>query len=123
MHRTRLLVPIAAGALLLDVPISFAGRAWGGLTGVAVAFGIATLLLVFGLMAALGSRVLLPASIGLARLSLTVLAAAALSFGGASLLLAAIPAAVLGLLVYAAILIAIRELGLTDAWHYVRALH
>jgi hypothetical protein len=30
---------------------------------------------------------------------------------------------VLGLVVYAAILVAMRELGLADAWHYVRALH
>jgi peptidoglycan biosynthesis protein MviN/MurJ (putative lipid II flippase) len=123
MRRTRLLVPLALAAVLLDVPISVAGRAWGGLTGVAVALGISTLLLVLGLMALLGRRVLVVAAVGLARLSLAVLAAAALAFGGASLLLAAIPAAALGLVAYAAILVAIRELGLSDAWHYVRALH
>ena len=123
MHRTRLLVPLALGAVLLDVPISLAARAWGGLDGVAVALGIATLLLVLGLMGALGLRVLVRAAMGLARLSLVVLAAAALAFGGASLLLAAIPAAVLGVVVYTVILLAIRELGLAEAWHYVRALH
>jgi O-antigen/teichoic acid export membrane protein len=123
MHRTRLLVPLAAAAVLADVPISIAGRAWGGLTGVAIALGISTLLLVFGLMAALGSRALVLSVSGLARLSLAVVAAAALAFGGASLLLTAIPAAFLGLGVYTAILLAIRELGLSDAWHYVRALH
>jgi O-antigen/teichoic acid export membrane protein len=123
MHRTRPLIPLATVVVLLDVPISIAGRAWGGLTGVAVALGVSTLLLVLGLMAALGSRVLLQSGVGLARLSLAVLAAAALSFGGASLVLAAVPAAALGLVVYAAILIAVRELGLSDAWHYVRALH
>ena len=123
MHRTRLLVPLALGAVLLDVPISLAARAWGGLDGVAVALGIATLLLVLGLMGALGLRVLVRAAMGLARLSLAVLAAAALAFGGASLLLAAIPAAVLGVVVYTVILLAIRELGLAEAWHYVRALH
>jgi O-antigen/teichoic acid export membrane protein len=123
MHRTRLLLPLATAAVLVDVPISIAGRAWGGLTGVAVALGVSTLLLVFGLMVALGSRVLVASVIGLARLSLAVLAAAALAFGGASLLLASIPAAALGLVVYAAILVGIRELGLSEAWHYVRALH
>jgi O-antigen/teichoic acid export membrane protein len=123
MHRTRFLVPLAAAAVLLDVPISIAARAWGGLTGVAVALGISTLLLVLGLMAALGSRVLVPSAIGLARLSLVVLAAAALAFGGASLLLAAVPAAVLGVVLYTAILVVIRELGLAEAWQYVRALH
>ena len=123
MHRTRLLVPLALGAVLLDVPISLAARAWGGLDGVAVALGIATVLLVLGLMGALGPRVLVRAAMGLARLSVAVLAAAALAFGGASLLLAAIPAAVLGVVVYTVILLAIRELGLVEAWHYVRALH
>jgi O-antigen/teichoic acid export membrane protein len=123
MHRTRPLVPLAAAAVLLDVPISIAGRAWEGLTGVAIALGVSTLLLVVGLMAALGSRVLVQSVVGLARLSLAVLAAAALAFGGASLLLASIPAAALGLVVYAAILVGIRELGLSEAWHYVRALH
>ena len=123
MHRTRLLVPLAAAAILLDVPISIAGRAWGGLEGVALALGISALLLVLGLMALLGRRVLVLATLGLARLSLVVVAAAALAFGGASLLLAAIPAAALGVVVYAAILLAMREFGLAEAWHYVRALH
>jgi O-antigen/teichoic acid export membrane protein len=123
MHRTRLLVPLAVAALLLDVPISLAARAWGGLAGVALALGITTLLLVLGLMALLGTRVLVLAASGLARLSLAVLAAAALAFGGASLLLAAIPAACLGVVVYALILLAIREFGLSAAWNYVRALH
>jgi putative peptidoglycan lipid II flippase len=123
MHRTRVLVPLALAAVLVDIPISIAGRAWGGLEGVAVALGISTLLLVFGLMAALGRRVLIPATVGLARLSLVVLAAAAIAFGGASLVFATIPAALLGLVVYAAILVGTRELGLLDAWHYVRALH
>jgi peptidoglycan biosynthesis protein MviN/MurJ (putative lipid II flippase) len=123
MHRTRPLVPLAVGALVLDVPISLVARAWGGLEGVALALGVTTVLLVLGLMAALGTRVLVRAATGLARLSLVVLAAAALAFGGAALLLAAVPAAVLGVVVYAAILIAMRELGLAAAWHYVRALH
>jgi O-antigen/teichoic acid export membrane protein len=123
MHRTRFLLPLAGAALLADLPISAAARAWGGLAGVALALGISTLLLVLGLMAALGWEMLRQSVFGLARVSLVVVAAAALAFGGASLLLAAIPAAALGLVVYAAILVAMRELGLADAWHYVRALH
>jgi O-antigen/teichoic acid export membrane protein len=123
MHRTRFLLPLAGAAVLADLPISIAARAWGGLAGVALALGISTLLLVLGLMAALGWEMLRQSVLGLARVSLVVVAAAALAFGGASLLLAAIPAAVLGLVVYAAILVAMRELGLADAWHYVRALH
>jgi len=122
-HRTRWLIPLAVAVVGVDIPISIAGRAWGGLTGVAVALGISTLLLVLGLMGALSSRMLVLSVIGLGRLALIVGAATALAFGGASLLLGAVPAAGLGLVVYALILVAVRQLGLADAWQYVRALH
>jgi peptidoglycan biosynthesis protein MviN/MurJ (putative lipid II flippase) len=123
MHRTRLLLPLAGAAILADIPISLVARSWGGLDGVALALGISTLLLDLGLMALLGRHVLVRAAFGLARLSLVVLAAAALAFGGAALLLATIPAAVVGVIGYTLILVSIRQLGLAEAWHYVRALH
>jgi peptidoglycan biosynthesis protein MviN/MurJ (putative lipid II flippase) len=123
MHRTRLLIPLALAAVVVDIPISIVGRAWGGLTGVALALGITTLLFVLALMWALAPRTLRLATVGLGRLAIIVGAATALAFGGASLLLGAVPAAVLGLVVYALILVAVRQLGLADAWHYVRALH
>ena len=122
-HRTRWLVPLAIGVVVVDIPISIAARAWGGLTGVALALGISTLLLVLGLMRALSPRMLVLSVVGLARLALIVGAATALAFGGASLLLSAVPAALLGLIVYAFLLLAVRQFGLADAWHYVRALH
>jgi O-antigen/teichoic acid export membrane protein len=123
MHRTRLLLPIAVAALLADIPISIAFRAWWGLTGVTVALGVSTLLLVLALMAALSPRMLTLAAVGLARLSLLVGAATALAFGGASLVLSAVPAAAAGLALYALLLVGMRELGLSQAWQYVRALH
>jgi O-antigen/teichoic acid export membrane protein len=123
MHRTRLLLPIAVGALLVDVPISIVGRSLWGLTGVTVALGLTTLLLVLALMASLSVRMLTLTALGLARLSLLVGAATALAFGGASLVLSAVPAAAAGLALYALLLIAMRELGLSQAWQYVRALH
>jgi hypothetical protein len=123
MRRTRLLIPLAVVGVLADIPISIAGRAWWGLTGVTFALGIATLLLTLGLMAALSLRMLVLAVVGLARLSLLVGAATALAFGGASLVLSAIPAAAAGLALYALLLLGMRELGLAQAWQYVRALH
>jgi O-antigen/teichoic acid export membrane protein len=123
MHRTRLLIPLAVAGLLVDIPISIAGRTLWGLTGVTVALGVSTLLLVLGLMAALSPRMLALTAVGLGRLSLLVAAATALAFGGASLVLSAVPAAAAGLALYAALLVAMRELGLSQAWHYVRALH
>jgi O-antigen/teichoic acid export membrane protein len=122
MHRTRFLLPIAVGALVLDIPISIAGRAWWGLTGVTFAMGLSMALIVLGLMAALSPRTLTLAFVGLLRLSALVGAATALAFGGASLLLGAVPAAAAGLGLYALILLAARELGLAEAWHHVRAL-
>jgi O-antigen/teichoic acid export membrane protein len=123
MHRTRLLIPLALAGVVVDIPISIAGRSLWGLTGVTVALGISTVVLVLGLMAALAPRMLALSVVGLGRLSLLVGAATALAFGGASLLLSAVPAAAAGLALYALLLIAMRELGLAQAWHYVRALH
>jgi O-antigen/teichoic acid export membrane protein len=123
MHRTRLLIPLAVVALLVDVPISIAGRSLWGLTGVTFALGVSTLLLVVGLMWTLSPRMLALSVLGLARLSVLVGAATALAFGGASLVFSAVPAAAAGLALYAVILVAMRELGLAQAWHYVRALH
>ncbi len=123
MHRTRLLVPLALATIAVDIPISIAGRAWGGLTGVAVALGVTTLLLVLGLMASLAPRMLWLGALGVGRLTLVVLAATALAFGGASLILGAVPAAVAGVLLYGLLLLALRHFGLANAWQYVRALH
>ena len=123
MRRTRLLIPLALASVVADIPISIAGRAWWGLTGVTFALGIATLLLTLGLMAALSVRMLVLTVVGLARLSLLVGAATALAFGGASLVLSAVPAAAAGLALYALLLLGMRELGLAQAWQYVRALH
>jgi hypothetical protein len=123
MHRTRWLLPIALGTIAVDIPISYALRAWGGLTGVALALGISAFLMVLALMAALAQRMLVLSAIGLGRLALIVGAATALAFGGADLLLPGAPAVALGLIVYALLLLAVRQLGLAEAWHYVRALH
>ena len=123
MHRTQLLLPIAVSALVVDIPISIVCRSLWGLTGVTVALGISACLLVLALMASLSLRMLTVTALGLARLSLLVGAATAFAFGGASLIFSAIPAAAAGLALYALLLVAMRELGLAQAWQYVRALH
>jgi hypothetical protein len=60
--------------------------------------------------------------VGLGRLGLTLGGATALAFGAIALTLSPIPAAVVGLLVYGLIVTALRSLGLSDAWTYVRSL-
>ena len=123
MHRTRLLIPLALAGVAIDIPISIACRSLWGLTGVTIALGISTTIVVLGMMASLAPRMLWLTALGLGRLTLLVAAATALAFGGASLLLGAVPAAVAGLALYAVLLVAFRQLGLAQAWHYVRALH
>ena len=123
MDRTRLLIPLALAGIALDIPISIVGRHLWGLTGVTVALGVSTILLVLGLMGSLAPRMLVLAALGLGRLSLLVGAATALAFGGASLVLSAVPAAAAGLVLYVLILVALRGLGLAQAWQYVRELH
>src|SRR5207247_8213989 len=78
MHRTRLLLPLAVAGVVVDIPISIAGRSLWGLTGVTVALGLSTLLLVLGLMASLAPRMLALTVVGLGRLSLLLGAAPAL---------------------------------------------
>ena len=122
MNRTRLLIPLALAGIAVDIPISIVFRSLWGLTGVTVALGVSTFIVVLGLMAALSPRMLALTAVGLGRLSILVGAATALAFGGASLLLSAVPAAAAGLALYALLLLAMRQLGLAQAWHYVRAL-
>ena len=75
-------------------------------------------------MAAVSTRALAIAALGLARLALVVGAASALAFGGLSLALVADPGALRSASSSTgSIIFAIRSLGLTEAWTYVRGLH
>ncbi len=120
--RRRALIPLGLVGFALCVPLGLGLRAAWGLPGIAVAIGLATLLVSLGLMAAISKRTLAVAAVGLARLSLAIVVASALAFGGLSLLLSPIPAALLGVVVYALVIFSIRSFGLTDAWTYVRGL-
>ena len=91
--------------------------------GIAIAIGISTLVIALGLMWAISPRTLAIAVVGLSRLALAVGGAAVLAFGGLSLALSPAVAAVAGVAVYALVIIALRSLGLSAAWSYVRGLH
>jgi hypothetical protein len=117
------LVPLAALGFVLCIPIGLGLRALWGLPGLAVALGISTFVIAAGLMATLSPQTLVIAAQGLARLALAVGGATALAFGALSLALSPVPAALLGVLVYGLIIMALRPLGLNDAWSYVRGLH
>jgi hypothetical protein len=121
--RRTVLVPLALTGFGLCIPLGLGLRAAWGLPGIAVAIGLATLVVMLGLMAAVSTRALAIAALGLARLAFAIGVASALAFGGLSLAFSPVPAALLGVLVYATIVYATRSLGLSDAWLYVRRLH
>ena len=121
--RRKALIPLAVVGFCVCIPLGLGLRAAWGLPGIAIAIGLATLLMALGLMAAISKRALVIAALGLARLALAIGAASTLAFGGLSLALSPIPASVLGLVVYALLIFSIRSFGLTDAWAYVRGLH
>jgi hypothetical protein len=121
--KRRLLVPLGVVGFVLCIPVGLGLRSLWGLSGIAVAIGISTLLIALGLMSMIGRAALTIAAVGLARLALIVGAASALAFGGLSLAFNAVPAAVIGLFVYGLMIFTVRSYGLTDAWAYVRRLH
>jgi hypothetical protein len=117
------LIPLATVGFVVCIPIGLGLRALWGLPGLAIALGVSTFAIAAGLMATVSLRTLAIAALGLARLALAVGASVALAFGGLSLLLSPLPAAVAGVVVYALLMFALRRLGLSDAWTYVRGLH
>jgi hypothetical protein len=122
-EKRRALVPLAAGAFALCIPIGLGLRALWGLPGLAIALGVSTFVIAAGLMAAISLRTLAIAALGFGRLALAVGAASALAFGALSLVLAPIPAATVGVVVYTLAMYAMRSLGLSEAWTYIRGLH
>ncbi len=117
------LLPLAALGFGICIPIGLGLRAVWGLPGLAVAVGLATLVISAGLVATLSLQTLAIAGLGLAKLALAIGSAAALAFGALGAALPAVPAAVLGVLVYTVVIVALRSLGLSEAWTYVRGLH
>lgn len=121
--RQRYLLPVGVAGLLAMVPLGLGLRAAWGLPGIAVAMGLATLVIACGLLAAVDWRTLSIAAFGVARLSLALGAASALAFGALSLALPSVAAAALGVVVYGLIVVSLRSLGLQEAWTYIRGLH
>jgi hypothetical protein len=123
MERGRFLYGVALGALVVHVPVTWALREAFGLPGIALALAATTFGVTAALMAAVSPRMLVLTAEGLARLSLQIGALALVCFGGLALLLGGIPSAAAALVLYAALLAALRPRGLREAWAYVRALH
>ena len=123
VERSRVLVPIALGAVLFHIPLSLALRALWGLEGLAAALGVSTFGVLAALLLALSRHALVSAATSLARVGFSVGGVALISFGGLALVADDAVAAAAGLAVYTAALAAVRPRGLREAWAYVRELH
>ena len=122
-ERSRVLVPVAVGALVLHVPLSLLLREVWGLEGLALALGFTTLAVLAALLLALSRHALVAAARSLVRVAAWVVGLAALTFGVLTLVAGDAVAASAGLLAYALLLGLLRPRGLREAWAYVRELH
>ena len=123
LERSRVLIPIAVGSVLLHVAVTVVLRELWGLEGVVLALGLSTLGVLAALLLALSRRALLAAAGSLARVAGVVGAIGTLAFGSFALLTSDAPAALGGLAADAALLAIVRPRGLRDAWRYLRELH
>jgi hypothetical protein len=120
--RTRRLPWLSLGALVVHVPIVWAGKALFGLAGIALALAVTTALVLAGLLLLLSPDAFARVARGLATAAAWSGGLALAAYALLALALPPIPAAALGLLAYAALLAALRPRGLVRAWAYVRAL-
>jgi hypothetical protein len=118
--RTRGLPWIALAALVLQVPLAWAGSSLLDLDGLALSMGLTTLLVLGALLRELGAFGEVARQLGIA--SFVVAGLTVLAFVPPALVLGSIASAVVGVLVYAALLALLRPRGLVAGWRYLRAL-
>ena len=118
--RTDRLPWIAAGALVVQIPLAWVGARVLDLDGLALALGCSTLLILVGLLFELGA--LAGTARGLVAAAAFVGAAAVASFAPPAVVLGAVAAASLGLVVYVTVFAVVRPKPLVRSWDYLRAL-
>ena len=118
--RTRRLPWIAAGAVVLQVPLAWAGVRLFDLDGLAIALACSTLAVLVALLVEL--RALAGAARGLATAAVVVSGLTLAAFLPPSLVLGSVAAAVTGLVLYVALLAVARPRPLIASWQYLRAL-
>lgn len=118
--RTRGLPLIALGVLALQVPLAWAGAAAFGLTGLALALALSTLLVLAALLWELDA--LQETARRLASAAAAVSGLTLLAFLPTGVMVGSVPGAALGVLVYIALFVLVRPAGLATSWRYLRAL-
>lgn len=112
--RPRWLVRLSLAALAVHPLLVWVGRETWGTAGIALALSLTTALVLVALLAVLGALRAIP---GLALAVLTVSALAVAAFG-----VGVWAGPVVGLALYAGLVLLLRPPGLRTAWRYVRAL-
>ncbi len=119
-ERLRALPVIAAAALAAQMALAWVGSELLELDGLAVALALSTLLVLAALLRELGA---LDAGLrGIASAAVAIAAVALAAFLVPALLLGTVVAALVGIVLYVALVVAWRPVGLTRSWSYLRAL-
>ena len=118
--RTRGLLLVGVALLALHVPLAWLSQELGGLTGLALALAVTTLVALAVMLHRLHAA--RPALSALSRAALSVAALAVVAFALPALGLDAGPAAAVGLALYAVGLAVWRPRGLRQSWSYLRSL-
>ena len=118
--RVRWLPVLGAGALGLHVLVTWGGRAAFGLSGVAAALAVTTVLVLAVVLASLGA--LGGTARGVLFASAACAALAAVAFGLPRAVVGPVPAAAVGFVLYVGVLALWRPPRLREAWSYVHAL-
>jgi hypothetical protein len=118
--RTRALPWIALAAIVVQVPLAWAGSNLLDLNGLALSMGLTTLAILGTLLRELDAFGETMRQLAVA--ALVVLLLAVLAFLPPSLVLGSIASALVGASVYAVLLAILRPRGLVAGWRYLRAL-
>jgi hypothetical protein len=119
-RRTRGLPWIALGALLLQIPLAWAGGRLFELDGLAVALAVSTFVVFAAQLVELNTFV--GTARGFVTAAAVVVGVGAVAFALPAFVLGPFAAASLGLVAYVALLAALRPRGLGESWRYLRAL-
>jgi hypothetical protein len=118
--RARILPVLAGVALLVHVPIEWAGRELFGLGGLAGGMALTSALVLVGILSILGAVARVVRGVLVAALACG--AVATVAFALPHVVLGPLAAAVIGLVAYGSALAVWRPAGLRTAWAYVRTL-
>jgi len=119
-HREGRLPLLALVAIVIQVPLAFAGQVLAGLDGLVLSLAVTTALVLAGMLRSL--HALRPTARGLLGAAGITACLAVVAFAPPRVLFEPAAACAIGLVLYGVLFAAVRPRGLRAAWHYLRAL-